>query len=197
MAEEHFDVLDASGALTGRTAPRSVVHGTGLYHRAVHTWLFCPATREVLLQQRAACKDSWPSRWDISSAGHLSAGQNSLDAAQRELQEELGITLPPHRFRLLFVHLEELASVQRGKPFVNNEFNDVYLITVTREERLAFDRGSLALQAEEVSDVKWLPMEEVVRLYEASDASIVPSSNWASYKRLFDEMEAVASRGDA
>ena len=105
--EEHFDVLDASGALTGERRARSEVHRLGLFHRAVHVWLLAPASGEVLLQLRAACKDSWASRWDVSSAGHVSAGETSLPSAVRELREELGLALPPERFRLLFTHLAQ------------------------------------------------------------------------------------------
>ena len=46
------------------------VYVAGDWHRAAHVWLFCQATGELLLQQRAACKDSWPNYWDISAAGH-------------------------------------------------------------------------------------------------------------------------------
>lgn len=134
-SEERFDLLTGSGEKTGVTAPRSEVHASGLFHRAVHTWLFCPPTGELLLQQRALGKDSWPGVWDISSAGHVSAGEESLPTAVRELWEELGLLLPPSRFTFLFTHLETLASVQRGKPFINNEFNDVYLVEVTEGER--------------------------------------------------------------
>ena len=49
-----------------RTKPRSA----GDWHRAAHVWLFCQATGELMLQQRAACKDSWPGLWDFSAAGH-------------------------------------------------------------------------------------------------------------------------------
>lgn len=139
MSGEHFDVLTETGEKTGTTAPRKQVHADGLYHRAVHTWLFCPSTGEVLLQQRASCKDSWPDIWDISSAGHLSAGEESLPTAQREMWEELGLLFPLHRFRYLFTHLEKLQSLQKGKPFINNEFNDVYLITLSEEERRQLD----------------------------------------------------------
>jgi hypothetical protein len=85
--EEHFDIVDESGVPTGVRRPRSVVHAEGLLHRAVHIWLLAPATGELLLQRRAAVKDSWPDRWDISCAGHLSAGDEYLGAAQRELLE--------------------------------------------------------------------------------------------------------------
>ena len=86
MEEERFDIVDAAGAPTGETRPRSEVHALGLRHRAVHVWLLSPRTGELLLQRRADIKDSWPGRWDISSAGHLSAGESSLPTAMRELE---------------------------------------------------------------------------------------------------------------
>lgn len=196
--EEEFDVLDAAGNKTGEKAPRSVVHATGLYHRAVHTWVVCPSTGEVLLQQRAACKDSWPGRWDISSAGHIVSGGDPLSAACRELEEELGITLPPERFRFLFTHLEELTSEQRGRPFINNEFNDVFLVVASDAERRTWVSpthptnagiSTLKLQESEVSDVAWFDWEVVRRMYEDDDPSIVPCSDLKSYSRLFVEIE--------
>jgi isopentenyldiphosphate isomerase len=187
--EECFDVLDESGAPTGRTAPRSVVHRDGLLHRAVHVWLVDAVEGEVLLQQRAAVKDSWPGRWDISSAGHLSAGETSLPTAQRELAEELGITLPLERFEYVYTHLERLRSIQRGQSFVNNEFNDVYIVLMTPEERTKWQPGALSLQEAEVSAVRYFPWREVVKMYESNDESIVPSSDWASYSRVFKVIE--------
>jgi isopentenyldiphosphate isomerase len=144
--EEHFDILDEAGNRTGVRRPRSEVHALGLLHRAVHVWIFCAETGEVVLQRRAACKDSWPDRWDISSAGHVSAGDESLDSAVRELEEELGVVFPRSRFAFLFTHLERLDSVQKGKPFLNHEFNDVYLVTVSAEERAALPAEAAVLR---------------------------------------------------
>jgi isopentenyldiphosphate isomerase len=196
--EEHFDVLDESGAPTGRTAPRSTVHREGLLHRAVHVWLLEPERGELLLQQRALVKDSWPGRWDISSAGHLSAGESSLPTAQRELEEELGISLPLGRFEFLFTHLERLRSEQRGQAFINNEFNDVYLVEATAEEYTAWQPGALTLQVSEVSAVRYFAWRDVFRMYETSDAAIVPCSDWESYRRVFgvvqQRVDAAAAR---
>lgn len=47
---------------------------------------------EVLLQKRSDEKDSFPGCYDISSAGHIPAGQGFVDSALRELKEELGVT---------------------------------------------------------------------------------------------------------
>ncbi|XP_040956655.1 nudix hydrolase 3-like isoform X2 [Gossypium hirsutum] len=61
---------------------RGDVHRDGDYHKAVHIWIFTESTQELLLQKRTDCKDSWPRLWDISSAGHISAGDSSLITAQ-------------------------------------------------------------------------------------------------------------------
>ncbi|KAK9096585.1 hypothetical protein Sjap_022082 [Stephania japonica] len=59
----------------------SLVHRDGDYYRAVHVWIFAENTQELLLQRCADGKDSWPGLWDISSAGHISAGDSSLVTA--------------------------------------------------------------------------------------------------------------------
>jgi len=190
--EECFDIVDAtSGLPTGDVRPRSQVHREGLYHSAVHVWLVTPDGR-LLLQQRAACKDSWPGRWDVSSAGHISAGDTPLPSAARELHEELGLSFDARRFEQLFVHLERQASVQRGAPFINNEFNHVFLISLSAEEAGTLHAGSaaFALQESEVSDVRWEHWREVQRLYATSDPTIVPTSDLVSYSRLFDILQA-------
>ena len=68
----------------------------------------------ILLQQRAWDKDSEPGKWDTSSAGHVDPGEVPLEAAERELTEELG---------LREVVLEEIfcleASVDTGYEFIN------------------------------------------------------------------------------
>ena len=190
MAEELFDLVDERGDRTGATAPRSIVHADGLGHRAVHIWLSCPATGEILLQRRAACKDSWPRRWDISCAGHLSAGDSSRVAAERELQEELGLSFAPARFEYLMTHHEHLSSIQRGRKFTNNEFNDVFLIEVSKEERACLDPARLlqprtvdvdtapevlrfSLQKEEVSEVAWFPWQRVRDMYADACTAVV------------------------
>ena len=88
MSEELFDILDENGNPTGKTKPRSEVHREGDWHKVVHIWMI-NEKGEVLLQRRCATKDSSPNMLDISSAGHLSAGDDSINGAIREIKEEL------------------------------------------------------------------------------------------------------------
>lgn len=89
-SEEMFDVCDEHDRVIG-TAPRSKVHAEGLLHRAVHIFVL-NSRGELLLQRRSATKDQSPLKLTSSASGHLGAGENYLDAAIREMQEEIGLT---------------------------------------------------------------------------------------------------------
>jgi isopentenyldiphosphate isomerase len=61
-------------------------------HRSVHIYVF-NRRGEVLLQLRSKDRDIQPGRWDTSEGGHLDAGEEYLQAARRELREELGVDI--------------------------------------------------------------------------------------------------------
>jgi 16S rRNA (adenine1518-N6/adenine1519-N6)-dimethyltransferase len=96
---ERFPVVDENDEIRGY-ATRSEVHGNNLLHRAVHIFIF-DQVGDVYLQQRSRWKDRHPLKWDSSAAGHVTAGENYDETAQRELKEELGVDVPLERiFRL-------------------------------------------------------------------------------------------------
>lgn len=97
-ATELIDVLDERGLPTGEVKPRDAVHRDGDWHRCLHLWVTGPDG--VLLQRRAATKDSWPGYLDASAAGHLTAGETWQDAL-REAHEELGLDVGPDDVRVL------------------------------------------------------------------------------------------------
>ncbi|KAL1556923.1 Nudix hydrolase 3, variant 2 [Salvia divinorum] len=177
---EYLDVLTRTGEKTGVSKPRGDVHRDGDYHRAVHVWIFAESTQELLLQLRAECKDSWPGHWDISSAGHISAGDSSLVTARRELQEELGITLPKDAFEQLYIFLEEWVT-NEGK-FINNEYCDVYLVTTIDPIPLE----AFTLQESEVSAVKYVHFKEYRSLLAKKDPQYVPYDVNGQYCQLFE-----------
>ena len=100
MNKEYFDILDENGNKTGKTKLRSEVHRDGDWHKAVHIWIINDKG-DILLQRRCATKDSNPNMLDISSAGHLSAGDSSLDGAIRELKEELNLDVKPNELQFI------------------------------------------------------------------------------------------------
>ena len=70
---EYFDVCDEKGIPTGEVVERSVAHSKGIRHRTAHVWILREeqGRTQVLLQKRSANKDSYPGRYDSSSAGHV------------------------------------------------------------------------------------------------------------------------------
>jgi len=87
--EELFDVVDEFDRPVA-IATRAVVHRDGLRHRAAHVLVYDTSNR-LYLQRRSFTKECSPGCWDTSAAGHLAAGEDYAGAAQRELEEELGI----------------------------------------------------------------------------------------------------------
>ncbi|KAB1995100.1 hypothetical protein ES319_D13G138300v1 [Gossypium barbadense] len=109
---EYLDNLTKIGKKISVSKPRGDVHRDGDYHKAVHVWNFAERTQELLLQKRADCKDSWPGLWDISSAGHISAGDSSLITAQYKENNEA-------RSLILQKQLRRFASVSLTAEVVN------------------------------------------------------------------------------
>src|SRR4051812_18974633 len=91
MSEDIFDVVNDRNEVIGQEL-RSVVHRTGLKHRAVHVLVF-NSRRQLFLQKRSMLKDCFPGTWDSSASGHLDRGEEYDACAIRELGEELGYKL--------------------------------------------------------------------------------------------------------
>lgn len=156
---ELFDVCDESGEVTGRITERSVAHSAGVMHRTSHVWIVREAedgTYELLMQKRSSTKDSYPSCYDVSSAGHVTAGDSYLTAARRELEEELGISAAEEDLECIGrFDSGDILNEFGGRRFHNREITSVY---VYRQE---IETEHLQLQKEEVESVKWLSLETV------------------------------------
>jgi len=90
-SSELFDVVDSEDRVTGQ-ATRGEVHAQGLLHRSVHILVF-NSQGELFLQKRVMTKDENPGYWDSSAAGHVNAGEEYRASADRELMEELGVSV--------------------------------------------------------------------------------------------------------
>jgi isopentenyl-diphosphate delta-isomerase type 1 len=167
--QERIDILDDTGAPTGRSKAKSAVHRDGDWHLAAHLWIVTPDGR-LLLQRRAEVKESWPGMWDISVAGHVSAGESAIEAVLREAREELGLTFSPDELR----HLGRLRyhAVVNDGAFIENEYHEVYL--ATRD----VDLDTLTLDPEEVAEAR------LVRPEELEQYEVVPHPE--EYALLFD-----------
>ena len=156
MNKEYFDILDENGNKTGKTKLRSEVHRDGDWHKAVHIWIINDKG-DILLQRRCATKDSNPNMLDISSAGHLSAGDSSLDGAIRELKEELNLDVKPNE--LQFIKTLKRSS-KYTSTFLNNEFDDLYILRTNKTI------DEMSFQKEEISEIFYVPYKEFKKMVE-------------------------------
>jgi isopentenyl-diphosphate delta-isomerase len=83
------EVVDALGRPL-LVMPAESVHRQGLNHKIILVLLYDLQGR-LYLQKRATSKTVYPGRWDLSATGHVQAGEAAMDAAVRELREELGV----------------------------------------------------------------------------------------------------------
>ena len=129
-------------------------------------------------QKRHPNKQNFPNVYDISSAGHIAAGQTSEDAARREVEEELGLIIPITR-----EHLKLQAKVQHvlnNGTYINNEHVDVYLVIQD------VDVNKLVLQESEVVEAKLEDLEEYYKhAVIEKNQNYVPFSE-ESYIEMFD-----------
>lgn len=150
---ELWDVYDTDRNKTGRTAVRGVAAKKGDYRLVVHVCIF-NSKGEMIIQQRQPFKSGFPNMWDITVGGGAVHGDTSSSAAQRELFEELGLKLN--------------LSGTRPHLTVNWEagFDDIYLIEKD------IDLAELCLQYEEVQNVKWAGMDEILKMID--DGVFIP-----------------------
>ncbi len=153
--KEYLDVVDENGMPTGETVERSVAHREGFPHRTSHLWLVRKRDGriQVLLQKRAMTK-SFLGCYDISSAGHIPAGQDYYPSAIRELKEELGLTareselIPCGDMKIVW------DDVFFGIPYHDRQYTKVLLLWADVEE------DQLTLQKEEVDGVLWIDLQD-------------------------------------
>ncbi|MBO6047511.1 MAG: NUDIX domain-containing protein [Erysipelotrichaceae bacterium] len=155
---ELFDILNEDGSKTGIIRERTVAHRDGSLHGTVHVWCMRQNNDgvELLLQKRAEDKDSYPGCYDISSAGHIMAGDSDDITALREVQEELGLMITPDDLVRLGTIRTSSSNIFHHKPFNNNQLSTVYLCTK------AFNDEDLNLQKEELESVKWMDLHQLM-----------------------------------
>ncbi len=92
---EQVILVDASDQPCG-TEEKLKAHHEGLLHRAFSVFVLreVKGKTETLLQRRQKDKYHSPGLWTNTCCSHPRPGEDTLDAAQRRLQEEMGFTVP-------------------------------------------------------------------------------------------------------
>ena len=154
---ELVDLYDENRIPLGRTAQRYSRREKGTYRLIVHVCIFDHRGR-LLIQRRAKDQRLWPEKWDLSAAGGVSAGETTRTSAQREVAEELGLS----------IHLEGVRPLCTVN--FSTGFDEYYIL------RQDVDLTSLRLQEEEVSAVRWATRQQVLDMARRGEFISYPES---------------------
>ena len=148
MAEEELVLLvDEDNTPVGTCAKRTVHHAETPLHRGFSVFVF-DSKGQMLIQQRALHKVTWPGIWSNACCGHPRPEETSEEAARRRLAEELELRpsmvhelLPNYRYRAEF------------QGVVENEFCPVWVCWSAEQPQR---------NPEEVADLRWIPWDQFV-----------------------------------
>ena len=150
---EIIDLYSVDREPTGLTAVRGEPLPQGTFRMVVHVCIF-NSRGEMLIQRRADDIVHWPSYWDVSIGGGARTGETSRNAAQREIQEELGLDI----------------DFSDKRPVITVNFSDGFDDFYTIESDISLE--DLRLQTEEVADARWATREEIETMID--DGSFIP-----------------------
>lgn len=174
--DELVDVLDEQGNPTGEQILKSEAHRLGILHPSVHVW-FYNDQGQLLIQKRASGKEAHPGLWDVSVAGHVSAGEDSATAATREIREEIGMSYAPDLLEEIGMYPKkyELSGGRR-----DCEYCRIFI------GRLNAPIDAFARQEEEVSDLRWIDLPALKTFVTSPD--FVPHGK-VYFQKVFDVLE--------
>lgn len=144
MAEEKVILVDEQDNAIG-VMEKMEAHEKGLLHRAFSVFIF-NNKGEMLLQRRALTKYHSAGLWTNTCCSHPRPQENTIEAANRRLKEEMGIETP----------LQHKHSFIYKTPFENglteHEFDHVYI---------GYTNENPEINKEEVDSFKWMRVEEI------------------------------------
>lgn len=150
--DEMIDILDEfTGEKTGEIISKNEAHNKGIWHGSIHILIINNKKNKTLLQKRCAEKKLYPNTWDIAVGGHISAGEDDITSAKRELEEELGLN--PEKLKIEKVDRITEKLINNG--VISNEYVSIFVVYTD------IDINDINLQVEEVSEAKWCTKEEL------------------------------------
>ncbi len=137
--DELFTVVDKNDKIIGYYSRYECHHNKKLIHRAIGIVIFNDQG-QILLQKRSRNKDTNPGFYTLSTSGHVDKGETYMQAAKRELFEELGIHTPLTKKKKFIVEtdieteMDCLFSTKHNGPFYPNkeEVDEVKFVNIDK-----------------------------------------------------------------
>ena len=123
--------------------PKLEAHQKGLLHRAFSVFIF-NSDYKLLLQKRASSKYHSGGLWTNTCCSHQRDGEDIIDAANRRLNEEMGIKTSLRKV-FDFIYTADLDN-----NLIENEFDHVFYGV--------YDIDPI-INKDEAEDFKWVDME--------------------------------------
>jgi len=137
MVEQIIEVDEDDNQIGLR--PRDEFYGSKYIHRAAHLILL-NSKNKVLLQRRSATKKVWPNLFTFSVDCTV-ANESYEDCIQREMHEEIGISITAKRL-FIFPYFDNIDKAWHCV-FIGNTDNKI------------------TPDAREIQEVKWMDMDEL------------------------------------
>lgn len=151
--------VDENGKPTGETGPKLESHTANTkLHYAFSCYVFNDKG-EFLVTQRAHTKKVWPDVWTNTVCGHPGPGEDIVDAIQRRLQYELGMSA--RDFEVVLPSYRYTTPPYNG--IIENEFCPVYVAKAVSEVKA---------NPEEVDDYKWMNWQDYIKEVEADQGNV-------------------------
>ena len=144
MSIEKVILVDENDNQVG-VMPKLEAHQKGLLHRAFSVFIF-NSKYELLLQKRASSKYHSGGLWTNTCCSHPREGEDTLDAANRRLIEEMGIETSLRKVHD-FIYKAELDN-----NLTEHEFDHVFY-GIYNEDPI--------INKDEADDFKWIDMDSL------------------------------------
>lgn len=142
---EQVILVDAQDRQVG-SMEKMEAHLKGELHRAFSIFIF-NNNNEMLLQQRAITKYHSGGLWTNACCSHPRPNEETIDAADRRLQEELGFATPLTKI----FDFQYNASFDNG--LIEHEFDHVFI---------GYYGGNITPNPEEVQEVCYMSIEDIL-----------------------------------
>lgn len=156
---ELLDVVDEYGNPTGEVVERTIAHAQGIRHRTSHVWIYKveKGRPQLLLQKRCEGKDSFPGCYDISSAGHIPAGDGYEVSAVRELKEKLGVEISEDQLIPCGYRTVCWDGEFHGIPYHDRQVTKIFLLRLD-----GYTENDFTIQESEVESVRFMDWETCI-----------------------------------